>query len=165
MNDHTALAANETSEELMLNGGNKPQVKRSSKLPVQISKAGAGGVRQPAKTSHGGECIRNQQSANHGLSKNQIPGNCVHLERSKDKENSELPVMLKSENVQHRYTYGSYCASLLCRSMSGIYGAREKTSMVFFLSRSFEILFRSLEMLCRGKEIVISCERITILRE
>jgi len=104
MNDHTALAANETSKELMLNGGNKPQVKRSSKLPVQISKAGAGGVRQSAKTSHGGECIRNQQSANHGLSKNQIPENCVHLERSKDKENSELPVMLKSENVQHRYT-------------------------------------------------------------
>jgi len=55
--------------------------------------------------------------------------------------------------------------------LEGQYGAREKTSVVFVLSRSlkilfcsFEIVFRSLEMLCRGNEIVISCER-TISRE
>ena len=108
MNDHTSSATNETSEEMTVNGGNKPQVKRSSKLPVHISKAG--GIRQPSKTSlklpnHVGGCIRDQQSAsaNPGPSKSQISESSVPLARSRDKENSERPTMVIAENLQQRY--------------------------------------------------------------
>jgi len=94
------MASNDTSKEMTLNGGNKPQVKRSSMLPVLISKTG--GIRQHLKPR--GECSHDQQSANEGHSNNHIPENCAHLERSDDKENSEHTTVVIPQNSQHRYT-------------------------------------------------------------
>ena len=89
-----------------INGGNRPQVKRSSKLPVHIRKTG--GIRQPPKTSlklssHDGDSSRDPQSANQDLSKYQIPENCVLLKRSEDKENNEHTTLVESGNTQHGY--------------------------------------------------------------
>jgi len=94
MNDYTASATGETSEETVLDGGNKLQVKRQSKLPVHISKTS--GIRQLARSRHA--------AADQSL-KNQVPvpaENGVHSERSRDKENKKHTTMVKSQDVQHR---------------------------------------------------------------
>jgi len=98
MTDHTTLATNESSKENVLGARNKPQVKRSSKLPVNVILHRAR-IQQPPSNG-GGECIRDQQSATQGLSKN-----CVQLEKSEDKENNEHSTTVESENIglQHRY--------------------------------------------------------------
>jgi len=93
MNDPTASTTSETSKETM---GTKSQLKRPSKLPVQIGKTS--GIRLPAKS---------QLAVDHGL-QNKVPvpaENCVHLERSKDKENNKHTTMVISQDVHHRYIY------------------------------------------------------------
>ena len=92
MNDHTVSATSETSKETVLDGGNKLQVKRRSKLPVQISKTS--GIRQPPRSHYA--------AADQNL-KNQVPvpaENGVHSERSRDKESNKHTTMACSQDTQ-----------------------------------------------------------------
>jgi len=90
MNDLTASADSETAKETIFDGGNKLQVKRRSKLPIQIDKTN--GIRHPLKS---------RDAADHQVL---LPAvNCVDLERSKDNDSTNNTAIVKSPDTQQRY--------------------------------------------------------------
>jgi len=93
MDYQTISATGETSNEATIDGGKKSQVRRMSKLPVQIGKTGV--LRQPFA----------DRGLHKGPLKNQVylpAESCVHLESSEGKENKQGQVA-KSQGIQHRY--------------------------------------------------------------